>query len=70
MDGDDITTRNQTVPEFPEGLPLWFRITCVLGYHKRETRKTGPNHEYPGMSLRDQCGRCNKLLDWKRKESP
>lgn len=58
----DITRRNETIPVFREGTPLWHRILCVLGYHKREPRHCGPDHKYPGMKLRDQCGRCGTLL--------
>jgi hypothetical protein len=63
MNGDDITRRNESMPWFPEGMPFWQRVTCLFGYHKRETRKTGPSHKFPGMKLRDQCGRCHTLLD-------
>jgi hypothetical protein len=63
MDGDDITRHNQSMPSYPKGMPLWQRILCVLGYHKREKRYTGKDHKFPGMTLRDQCGRCHQLLD-------
>jgi hypothetical protein len=46
MDGDDIKIHNNSMPWFPEGLPLWQRILCLLGYHKRETRQTAPGHCY------------------------
>ena len=57
MDGDDIKRNNDSMPWFPEGMPLWQRVLCLLGYHKPESRKTGPGHKYPGMKLRDQCAR-------------
>lgn len=70
MDGDDIIWPNQSMPLFPKGMPLWQRVTCVLGYHKRETRQTAKGHRYGDgtlhddkpMKLRDQCGRCGQLL--------
>lgn len=70
MDGDDIIWPNQSMPRFPKGMPLWQRVTCVLGYHKRETRQTAKGHRYGDgtlhddkpMKLRDQCGRCGQLL--------
>lgn len=62
MNGDDITNHNHSMPWFPEHMRWWERVLCVLGYHKAETRKTGPDHKYPGMTLRDQCGRCGALL--------
>jgi hypothetical protein len=62
MDGDDITWHNTSMPVFQKETPLWQRVKCVLGYHKRETRKTGAKHKYPGMKLRDQCGHCGVLL--------
>lgn len=46
MNGDDITQRNESMPVFPEGLPLWRRILCLLGYHKWETRQSAPGHCY------------------------
>lgn len=63
MDGDDIKQCNESMPWYPKGMPVWRRVQCLLGYHKRETRKTGPSHKYPGMKGRDQCGRCHALLD-------
>lgn len=62
MDGDEIKWRNEYMPKYPGKMPLWQRILCVLGYHKRETRKCGPRGSFPGMKLRDQCGRCGTLL--------
>jgi hypothetical protein len=62
MNGDDIKWRNESMPWFPAGMPLWQRVLCLLGYHKGESRKTAPDHKFPGMKLRDQCGRCGKLL--------
>lgn len=46
MNGDDIEYRNETVPRWPEGMPLWQRVLCLLGYHKRETRQSAPGHRY------------------------
>lgn len=63
MNGDDIGgSGNMTMPRFPKEMPFWQRVLCLHGYHKSETRKTGPNHKYPGMVLRNQCGRCGALL--------
>ena len=70
MDGDDIKWRNDSLPRWPKGLPLWQRVACLLGYHKRETRQTAKGHRFGNgklhdddpMKLRDQCGRCNTLL--------
>lgn len=46
MDGDDITKHNESMPRFPAGLPLWRRVQCLLGYHKRETRQSAKGHCY------------------------
>lgn len=70
MDGDDIKWDNGTMPYFPKEMPPWQRVTCLLGYHKRETRQTAKGHRYGDgtlhddrpMKLRDQCGRCGTLL--------
>jgi hypothetical protein len=62
MDGDEITKRNESMLRWPDGMPLWQKLLCLFGYHRRETRKTGPTHMHPGMKLRDQCGRCNTML--------
>lgn len=62
MDGDEITEHNMSMPHWPRNMPLWQRVLCLFGYHKRETRQTGRTHKFPGMKLRDQCGRCNTLL--------
>jgi len=62
MNGDDIKWLNNSMPYYPKGMPIWQRILCVLGYHKRETRQSGKDHKYPGMKLRDQCGRCGAGL--------
>lgn len=62
MDGDDITWRNESMPHFPAAMPLWQRVMCLLGYHKRETRQAAKDHKFPGAKLRDQCGRCGALL--------
>lgn len=42
--GDDITWSNDTIPVFPDGMPLWQRVLCLLGYHKWETRQTAKGH--------------------------
>lgn len=70
MDGDDIKFHNVSMPYFPKEMPLWQRVLCVLGYHKREMRQTAKGHRFGNgtlhddkpMRLRDQCGRCNALL--------
>ena len=70
MDGDDIRWSNDTMPSYPEGMKLWEKIVCLLGYHKSETRQTALGHRYGDgrlhddkpMKLRDQCGRCGSLL--------
>jgi len=80
MNGDDIKSRNESMPNFPAGMPIWRRIQCVLGYHRSETRQSAKGHCYgvqteegkrrgifgihdeSPMKLRDQCGRCGKLL--------
>ena len=71
MNGDDIKWSNPTMLYFPPEMKLRHRITCLLGYHKRETRNAAPDHKgfmngkeiYLGsMKLRDQCGRCGALL--------
>jgi hypothetical protein len=62
MNGDDIKWHNDSLPWWPKAMPLWQRVLCLLGYHKRETRQTGKTHKFPGMKLRDQCGRCGTLL--------
>ena len=80
MNGDDIKWDNRSMPHFPNGMPLWQRVLCLLGYHKSETRQSANGHCYgvqteegkrrgifgihdeTPMKLRDQCGRCGKLL--------
>ena len=44
MNGDDITKSNQTLPRWPNNMPLWQRVLCLFGYHKRETRQTAKGH--------------------------
>lgn len=67
--GDDIVRHNDTMPVFRSGTPFWQRVLCVLGYHKREVRRAAPDHRggggiwLGGMRLRDQCGRCDALLN-------
>lgn len=46
MEGDDITHDNRSTPHWPRAMPLWQRVLCLLGYHKRETRRTGKGHRY------------------------
>ncbi len=46
MNGDPITQQNDSLPEWPDGMPLWQRVLCLFGYHKRETRQTEPGHCY------------------------
>lgn len=46
MNGDDIVWHNNSMPHFPVGMPLWQRVMCVLGYHRRETRQTAIGHCY------------------------
>jgi hypothetical protein len=50
--GDDITWRNETMPHWPEGLPLWTKIMCLFGYHLWETRQSAPGHCY-GMQTEE-----------------
>ena len=44
MNGQDIEWSNMSMPIFPDKMPVWQRILCLLGYHKRETRQTAPGH--------------------------
>lgn len=74
MNGDDIKFRNDSMPWFPDQMPLWQRVLCLFGYHKWESRQCAPDHRF-GMTLaggasglhetrcalRDQCGRCGTL---------
>lgn len=46
MNGDDIKWSNESMPRFPKAMPLWQRVLCVLGYHKRETRQSAKGHCY------------------------
>ena len=63
MDGDDIEYRNDYMPTWPPWrVSILGKVSCLLGFHKRETRKCGPKAKFPGMTLRDQCGRCGALL--------
>lgn len=52
-----------------DGMPLWARVMCVLGYHRWEERHNVENGRlrsdfWPdsgkrdGGRMRDQCGRC------------
>lgn len=57
----DIKWNNTTMPVYADGMSLWDRVRCLLGYHRWEPRCTDSDHKYPGMKLRDQCGRCCTL---------
>ncbi len=57
----DITWSNSSMPYWPKGMNLLQKILCLFGYHRWEPRAAGPEDKYPGMKLRDQCGRCGKL---------
>jgi hypothetical protein len=64
----DITDRNDSMPWFPDEMPWWQRVLCVLGYHRWEPRATPPGHRLGDgtptiapIALRDQCGRCGTL---------
>lgn len=46
MNGQDITHHNQTMPVFPRNQPLWSRVLCLLGYHKREMRQSAKGHRF------------------------
>lgn len=46
MNGDDITSHNETMPVFPDEMPFWQRVLCLLGYHKWETRQSAKGHCY------------------------
>lgn len=46
MNGDDIRGANTSMPWFPDGMPLWQRVLCLHGYHKRETRQSAKGHCY------------------------
>ena len=46
MSGDDIVQVNDSLPWWPDGLSLWRRIRCLLGYHIWETRQTAKGHCY------------------------
>ena len=34
------------MPNYPEGMPIWQRVLCALGYHRREKRQSAPGHCY------------------------
>lgn len=40
----DITEINNSLPQWPDGMPLWQKIFCLFGYHKWEPRQTAPGH--------------------------
>lgn len=46
MNGDDIMYENTSLPWFPEKMPFWQRVLCLLGYHKWETRYSAKGHRY------------------------
>lgn len=62
MNGDDITSSNPSMPDFPDGMPLWQRILCVLGYHKWETRRSAKGHCY-GVETEEGKRKGTELLD-------
>ncbi len=57
----NITWKNSSMPYWPKGMNLFQKILCLFGYHHWEKRATGFTHKYPGMKLREQCGRCGTL---------
>ncbi|HLY89063.1 MAG TPA: hypothetical protein VKQ27_08770 [Acetobacteraceae bacterium] len=63
-DGDDLRG-NTGLPIFPERMPLWHRILCVLGYHKPEIRiNNRPDQCWGDRSrMRDACGRCGTYMN-------
>jgi len=63
----NISWDNSSMPFFPEGVSLYGRVMCLLGYHLPQERRTGPDHVMGNgnkcdFKLRDQCGRCGSLL--------
>ena len=44
MNGDDIKHSNQSLPWWPDGMPLWQRFLCLFGYHKWENRQSPKGH--------------------------
>ncbi len=63
-----ITWSNDSLPYFPDEMPWWQRVLCVLGYHRWEPREIAPGHRLGDgslttrpMKLRDQCGRCGAV---------
>ena len=70
MDGQDIEFHNESMPWFPEGMTLYQKVKCLLGYHKWERRNAAKDHkgwvdgkpiDLGNMRLRDQCGLCGTL---------
>ena len=57
----DIEWSNDSLPWWPEEMNLLEKILCLFGHHRWEPRATGKGHKFPGMKLRDQCGRCGTL---------
>ena len=57
----DIKGINTSMPYWPKDMNLFQKILCLFGHHRWESRATGAMHKYPGMKLRDQCGRCGTL---------
>lgn len=46
MNGDDIKDINDSLPWWPEEMPLWQKVLCLFGYHKWETRQSAKGHRY------------------------
>lgn len=68
-DGQDIFgSGNNSIPQWPAGMPVWQRVLCLLGYHKMEIRYAPRRTRDDGvvlepMRLRDQCNRCRTLAN-------
>lgn len=61
--GDEIKWHNENMPDWPDGMKQRHKVMCLLGYHLPETRVSPPKPQRNyAMKLRDQCGRCHKLL--------
>jgi hypothetical protein len=50
---------NESLPWFPDRLPFWRRVLCLLGYHRPVRWVVGPKGKFPGMRLRDKCEFCD-----------
>jgi len=57
----DIKNTNTSLPRWPKDMNWFQKFLCLYGYHKWESRWSGPMSVYPGMKLRSQCGRCGTL---------